>query len=66
MTTPHKPSCEHVSTVTVVAPYQVNLAGVVFSAGEVVEGVPNPTAEAWLANGWVVPTTAAKAKPPRR
>ena len=51
---PTKPSCDHLKTVTVLAPYQAVLDGVVYTAGQSVVNVPIDDAENWISNGWVV------------
>lgn len=57
----HKqPSCVHVAIVTVVAPFQVNLAGTVYHAGDTVVDVPKQIAVGWIANGWAEDASAKK------
>jgi hypothetical protein len=58
MTTPQKPSCPHVTNVTVNAPHQVVYDGVVYLDGDTVADVPNPTAAEWIAHGWAQDATA--------
>ncbi|HUO39384.1 MAG TPA: hypothetical protein VMU34_16780 [Mycobacterium sp.] len=57
MTAPHKqePPCDHLQAVVVAEGTQVNLDGTVYTAGQTVEGVPNPLAEQWIAAGWAAP-----------
>jgi hypothetical protein len=58
MTTPHKPSCDHVTVVTVNGPHQIVYDGVVYLDGDTITDVPNPTAQEWIAHGWAQDTTA--------
>jgi hypothetical protein len=69
MTTPHKPSCEHLTDVTVNAPHQIVHAGVVYLGGDTITDVPNPTAAEWIAHGWAVEDVSGKdtaKKPPAK
>jgi hypothetical protein len=48
------PSCEHVTSVTVLPPFQVVYDGIVYPSGATVTDVLNDEAERWLLNGWAV------------
>jgi hypothetical protein len=70
MTAPHKPSCSHVTNVTVAdGPHQIVYDGQTYLAGDTITDVPADTADYWITNGWAKPPatkTPDTAKPAPR
>jgi hypothetical protein len=64
MTTPQKPSCVHLTNVTVLAPYQVVFDGTVYLPGDTATDVPVDEADRWVLNGWA--EQAATKEPPAK
>jgi len=61
MTSPRKPSCEHLANVTVNAPHQIVYDGQVYLDGDMIADVPNPTAAEWINHGWATDVSAETA-----
>jgi len=65
MTAPHKPSCAHLTNVTVAdGPHQIVHDGQTYLAGDTITDVPADVAQYWLDNGWAV--EAARAAEPAK